>query len=110
MSWLLRGMCDLTGSFLAVAACLYVTAFIVGWGATHMDGHWNTVHYDSWTIQTFNALPLICFAFQNQIITPPVYAELKNHSPRLFRSVSGLAYGLLFLLYWPVGFFGVLLP
>jgi len=59
-----------------------------------------------WTADIFAAMPLVCFAFQCQIIVPEVYSELKDPSLRRMNIVFASSLTLCFLMYAFVGVFG----
>lgn len=108
-------------SFLGITACLYIAGVIVvKYGIFAAHGHVypcdiprpKTVSRQcspvSWE-DFFNSFPLLCFAYQCQMSSLPVYSGLKKRSLKRFSCSLFLALCICFVVYTPVGLFGLLI-
>jgi len=94
-------------SVLAVLSCSYLAVFVSYEGIEELvKNGFDKVHSERLDFQFLAALPLICFAYQCQIMVPPVYSNLKNANLSKMSIITAGALTICTLLYVPVGSFG----
>jgi len=96
-----------TASVLAVVSVAYVALLLVYDGSVALhDIAFENVKMFRWTYEFMSALPLVCFAFQCQLLVPPIYSEMKQRDLPTFHKVMAGGLAICCMTYAMVGFFG----